>query len=114
MNKRTLALGRLPVGQMNKTEAEYAELLEDRKHNGEVAWWKFEGLRLRLGDGCGYTPDFAVMLTNGQLECHECKGFWRDDARAKIKIAADLYPFRFVAVTKEAKCRGGGWKVEEF
>ena len=114
MNKRTLALGRMKTGAMNKTEVEYATVLEARKYAGEVAWWKFEGLRLRLGDGCGYTPDFSVMLNNGQMECHEVKGFWRDDARAKIKIAADLYPFRFIAVTKEAKKNGGGWKVEEF
>lgn len=114
MNRRTLALGRMKSGQMNKTEAEYAQELELRKHSGEIAWYKFEGLRLRLGDGCGYTPDFAVMRSNGLMECHEVKGFWRDDARAKIKVAADQYPFRFVAVTKEAKSRGGGWKVEEF
>jgi len=114
MNKRTLALGRMKAGKMNKTEAEYAQRLDALKHAGEIAWYKFEGLRLRLGDGCGYTPDFAVMKSNGLMECHEVKGFWRDDARAKIKIAADLYPFRFIAVTKEAKCRGGGWKVEEF
>ena len=114
MNKRTLALGRMKAGVMNKTEAEYAQLLDARKHAGEVAWWKFEGLRLRLGENCGYTPDFAVMLSNGLMECHEVKGRWLDDAKAKIKVAADLYPFRFIAVTKEAKCRGGGWKVEEF
>lgn len=114
MNKRTLALGRMKAGVMNKTEAEYAALLDSLKHEGEIAWYRFEGLRLRLADGCGYTPDFAVMKSNGLMECHEVKGFWRDDARQKIKIASDQYPFRFIAVTKEAKCRGGGWKVEEF
>ena len=114
MNKRTLALGRMKAGAMNNTEAEYARLLDARKHAGDVAWWKFEGLRLRLGDGCGYTPDFSVMLQDGSMECHEVKGFWRDDARAKIKVAADQYPFRFIAVTKEPKKDGGGWKVEEF
>lgn len=114
MNKRTLALGRLPVGQMNKTEAEYAQALDQRKHAGEVAWFRFEGLKLRLADKTFYTPDFAVMLSDGFMECHEVKGHWKDDARAKIKVAADQYPFRFIAVTKEAKCRGGGWKVEEF
>jgi hypothetical protein len=114
VNKRTLALGRMKAGVMNKLEAEYAELLTEKKYCGDVAWWRFEGLKLRLADNTFYTPDFAVMLRNGQLECHETKGFWRDDARQKIKIAADQYPFRFIAVTKEAKCRGGGWKVEEF
>ncbi|HET6207019.1 MAG TPA: hypothetical protein VFD98_09425, partial [Terracidiphilus sp.] len=60
------------------------------------------------------SPDFAVMLVNGQLEMHEVKGFWQDDARAKIKIAADQYPFRFIAVTAQSKKSGGGWAVEEF
>lgn len=48
------------------------------------------------------------------MECHEVKGFWRDDARAKIKIAADLYPFRFIAVMKRRKKDGGGWSEEVF
>ncbi|HEY5798681.1 MAG TPA: DUF1064 domain-containing protein, partial [Burkholderiaceae bacterium] len=59
-------------------------------------------------------PDFAVMLTCGALEAHEVKGFWQDDARAKIKIAAEMYPLRFVAIQAKAKKDGGGWKVEEF
>ena len=54
------------------------------------------------------------MLADGQMEAHEVKGFWRDDARAKIKIAADQYPFRFIAVTAKAKKAGGGWSVESF
>ena len=114
MRKSIQALGRLPVGQMNKLEAEYAQTLEQLKHVGEIAWYKFEGLKFRMADKTFYTPDFAVMRTNGMMECHEVKGRWEDDARVKIKVAADMYPFTFIAVTKEAKCRGGGWKVEEF
>jgi hypothetical protein len=41
---------------------------------------------------------------------HEVKGFWQDDARVKIKVAASIYPFKFIAV-KKAK---GGWEREEF
>lgn len=109
-----MALGRLKVGVMNKTEAAYAQLLEQRKIAGEVAWYKFEGFKLRLADNTFYTPDFAVMLVDGSLEAHEVKGRWMDDARVKIKVAADLYPFRFVAVTVRAKKAGGGWAMEEF
>ena len=92
------ALGRMKQGAMNKTEAAYARLLETRKSAGEIAWYKFEGLKFRLADNTFYTPDFAVMLSDGQIELHEVKGFWTDDARAKTKIAADMYPFQFVAV----------------
>lgn len=109
-----LALGRLKTGQMNKTEEAYARHLEDRKARGEVAWYKFEGVKLRLADNTFYTSDFAVMLSDGTMEMHEVKGHWQDDARAKIKIAADLYPFRFIAVKAKAKKHGGGWDVEDF
>jgi len=81
---------------------------------GEVAWFKFEGIKRRLADNTFYTPDFFVMLADGALEAHEVKGYWQDDARAKIKIAADLFPLRFIAARVQAKKDGGGWKIEEF
>lgn len=114
MRKSIQALGRLKVGTMNKTEAAYAAHLQRRHMAGEVAWFKFEGMKLRLANNTFYSPDFAVMLSTGQLEQHEVKGFWQDDARAKIKIAADMYPFKFIAIKARTKKDGGGWAVEEF
>lgn len=114
LSARLQALGRLKVGDKNKTEQSYGELLERRKLAGEVAWYRFEGIKLRLADNTFYTPDYAVMLTDGSLEMHECKGHWEDDARVKIKVAANQYPFRFVAVKALPKSGGGGWKEEEF
>ncbi|TAL90925.1 MAG: DUF1064 domain-containing protein [Candidimonas sp.] len=112
--QRLQALGRLKTGVMNRTEAAYAQLLEQRKQAGEVLWFKFEGIKLRLADNTFYSADFFVMLASGELEAHEVKGHWLDDARAKIKIAADMYPFRFIAVKPRAKRDGGGWCAEEF
>ncbi|NHT75906.1 DUF1064 domain-containing protein [Rhizobiaceae bacterium CRRU44] len=109
-----LALGRLKTGERNKTEAAYELMLEDMRHAGDVLWYRFEGVKLRLADNTFYTPDFAVMLSSGQLEMHEVKGFWQDDARVKIKVAADLYPFRFIAAMPLRKKDGGGWKIEVF
>lgn len=114
MSKAMYALGRLKVGQMNKTEAAYDQHLAILQHAGEILWRKFEGLKLRLADNTFYTPDFAVMTADGVMECHEVKGFWQDDARAKIKIAADLYPFRFLAIKAKPKKDGGGWEMEAF
>jgi hypothetical protein len=114
MNRRMQALGRLKVGQLNKTEAAYEEMLRQRLIAGEVQWFRFEGLKLRLADNTFYTPDFAVLAANGQLECHEVKGYWTDDARVKIKIAAEMYPMRFVACYLQPKKNGGGWSYEEF
>ena len=114
MSKAMYALGRLKTGSMNKTETAYDSHLAALQHAGQIKWRKFEGLKLRLADNTFYTPDFAVMAADGVIECHEVKGFWQDDARAKIKIAADMYPFRFLALKAKAKKDGGGWVREEF
>lgn len=114
MTPQLQALGRLKTGAMNKAEAAYADTLEGRKQFGNVAWFRFEGVKLRLADNTFYTPDFAVMLETGLIELHEVKGFWTDDARVKIKVAADMYPFRFVAVKARTKKDGGGWEEEIF
>lgn len=112
---RQFALGRLKTGQMNKTEAAYDAHLEERQRRGEIVWRKFEGLKFRLADNTFYSPDFAVMCADGVLEMHEVKGGpWQDDARAKIKIAAELYPFPFIAVRKQSAKDGGGWSQEVF
>lgn len=109
-----LALGRMKAGTMNRTEAAYAERLEEMKQAGTVVWYAFEGVTFKLADRTRYTPDFAVMLADGVMEMHEVKGFWRDDARVKIKVAAEMYPFRFIAVKAKPKKAGGGWSVEVF
>lgn len=114
VQRRNFALGRLKVGEMNKTEAAYDDRLKLMAHAGEIQWHKFEGVKLRLADNTFYSPDFAVMLADGTMEMHEVKGFWQDDARAKIKIAAALFPFRFIAVKVKPKKDGGGWAIEEF
>jgi len=114
MKSRSFALGRLKSGEMNATEKAYSAFLEAKQQTGLVGWFKFEGLKLRLADNTFYTPDFAVMAADGVLECHEVKGFWTDDARVKIKVAASMYPFRFKAVKKQPAKRGGGWDIEEF
>lgn len=114
MNRGMQALGRLKTGAMNKTEQAYAALLDQQRRENLVAWFKFEGMKFRLADNTFYTPDFMVMLADGRLQAHEVKGFWQDDARAKIKIAADMYPIEFIAVRPRAKKDGGGWDRETF
>jgi hypothetical protein len=99
---------------MNRTEAVYAKVLEAQRQNGELKAWKFEPMRLILAPKTTYCPDFMVVDLNDEIELHEVKGFWRDDARVKIKVAATAFPwFRFLVVYKEPKKRGGGWRWEE-
>lgn len=101
-------------GVMNGTEEKYAKDLEMRRAIGDVLWFAFEAVTLKLGQDLRYTPDFAVMRGDGSIEMHECKGFWRDDALVKIKAAAQMFPFKFISVAIIPKRDGGGWKVREF
>jgi hypothetical protein len=111
---KSFALGRLKTGQMNKSEAAYEGHLKIQLQAGFLKWYKFEGIKLRLADNTFYTPDFVVMNMDGEIECHEVKGFWQDDAKVKIKVAADMYPFRFIALRAKSKKNGGGWESECF
>lgn len=98
---RRYALGRLPAGTMNRTEESYSAFLELRKRAGEVSWYRFEGVKLRLADKTFLTMDFAVMLATGELEMHDVKGGpIQDDAMVKLKVAAEAYPFPFFVVRK--------------
>lgn len=108
------ARGALPKSKMNGIETSYSNRLEFLRRTGEVLWWRFEPMKLRLADGSYYKPDFGVLTKAGQFELHETKGFWREAARVRIKVAASLFPFRFIAITARRKKDGGGWKVEEF
>ena len=76
LSKSIQALGRLKAGQMNKTEAAYAQHLEALKQAGEVLWYKFEGMKFRLANNTTYAPDFAVLKNDNSMEMHEVKGFW--------------------------------------
>lgn len=83
--------------KLNKTEKAYHEWLKLQGH----PWIGVQCITLKLGDDCRYTPDFWVLDRHGQLIAREVKGFWRDDAKVKIKVAARMYPFiRFDVVTK--------------
>jgi hypothetical protein len=96
-------------GQMNALEARYGLHLEALRREGKIVWFKYEAIKLRLADKTFYTPDFLIVTADGTFEAHETKGFWTDDARVKIKCAAEIYPIRFVAL----KWVKGEWQCEE-
>lgn len=104
-----LAKVKLPKPKMNTLERAYAQLLDDGIKNGSVLWWKFEGITLKLGDDCRYTPDFAVVAHDGVFELHETKGWMRDDALVKIKTAAANFPFRLFVIKSHNK--GAAWEI---
>lgn len=105
--------------EMNRTEEQYAHHLEERRIVGEIRWWAYEAWKFRLADKTYYTPDFIVVDNALRIEAHEVKAVWQkagkvgweEDARVKIKCAAEIHPVRFLAVSRN---RDGGWDVEEF
>jgi hypothetical protein len=108
---RMRALGRLPKGRQNKTETAYEDrVLKPQLMSGEVLCYRFDPVKLRLADKTFYEPDFLVLRRNGEMEVHEVKGFWMEDARVKIKVAAAQYPFQFIAIQRVK----GQWIEERF
>lgn len=112
--KKLFALGRMKSGEKNKTEQRYEdEVLKPQLASGEILWYKFEAVTLKLATGLRYTPDFPVIRSDGVLEFREVKGslkFMEDDAKAKIKMAEEIFPFSFVLTAPIAKKLGGGWE----
>jgi hypothetical protein len=111
MGKRRTRTHSHKRGTMNGLEAAFAERLEGLRVAGDLRAWEFEPVALLLAPKLRYTPDFFCWWADGHIECAEVKGFWRDDARAKVKMAAALYPqFWFVGW----KHVNGKWIAEEF
>ncbi len=97
--------------RMNKLEEAWKVELLLMVASGCLRSVGFEAVKLRLGDNLHYTPDFMVVRADGEIEFHEVKGFWREDARVKIKAAAEQFPmFHFRAVRRIK----GKWKGETF
>ena len=92
-------------GIMNRMEEAFAERLELLKKSGEISDYRFEAATLRLAPKTTYTPDFLVV--SDHIILYEVKGFRRDDAMVKLKVAAKMFPFfEFILVTQDRQ----GWK----
>lgn len=77
--------------RMNKTEAEYALILEAQKRRGEILRYRFEAVKIRVGEGCFYVPDFFIEREGQKPLFVEVKGFLRDDARVKFLAAKEQH-----------------------
>ena len=110
------ALGRMKQGQLNRTEQAYSDRLARMQQMGEIKWFLFEGIKLRLADKTFYSPDFVVMNAKDQIELHEVKPrsgksyFALDDSKVKIKCAAERFPFAFFICFPQ---RCGTWEKIE-
>jgi hypothetical protein len=95
---------------LNKTEAAFFAYLKNKQ---PLLHHTAQEITLKIANGCRYTPDFVSwrVLPNGlvHISAYEVKGFMRDDAAVKIKVAARTFPFiTFHLVTR----RNGAWKIE--
>lgn len=105
---------------LNKTEQAFLDYLKRIyviEPAGEIMSQK---ITLQIANGCRYTPDFIVKLDaevqEGEadgvtLYAYEVKGFMRDDAAVKLKVAASLYPWIKFHLVSKGKC--GTWNVQE-
>jgi hypothetical protein len=100
------AKGRRKVaGKMNRTETAFRDTFLTKRPHG------YEEITFKLADDCRYTPDFWSLDDDDILAFDEVKGFWRDDAKVKIRMAAKTFPqFRFRAW----QYKGGVWHREPF
>lgn len=102
--------GKIKRGLMNKTEAEFALILEGQRHSGQILRWQYEGITLRWG-GLRYTPDFVVFHRAYIIKFIEVKGAWTggkfERAVERFRHARTYWPeFQFEMWQKQK----AGWK----
>ena len=91
----------------SKWEEQYNSMLELKYRACEILAYEYESITFRLAPKTTYTPDFLVVLPNGKIQIHEVKGFAREDAIIKFKVAAQQNPwFEFIMVKKS---KNEGW-----
>lgn len=102
----------------NRGERAYGLELSMQRNDGKVAWFAFQPVTLKLANDCRYTADYLVQYPDGSLELVDVKGrkgagYWcEEDAKIKIRVAADKFPmFKFVIAWP---LKDGGWGREEF
>lgn len=102
----------------SKTELRYArDELEPRKRSGELVNFYHQPLKFRLADLTYYTPDYMCVAADMTISFIEVKGrkgdgpWCEEDAKVKIKVAAELYPFVFRMVWP---MKGGGWSRRDY
>lgn len=94
----------------SKLEAAYSGYLQGLLLAGDIQSWSYEPIRLHLAVKTTLTPDFLVITKEGRLELHEVKGWAREDAMVKLKMAARLYSYWTFVLVKRVR---GVWDIRE-
>lgn len=82
--------------KLNKTEKRYLAWL---RTCGDK-WIGIQNITLKIADDCRLTCDFAALDFHG-LRLIDVKGFQREDALIKIKVAARMFPWIRFLIAKE-------------
>lgn len=92
---------------MNKLERAFWARLQSAKHDGIFREIYREPIKLRLAGNTFYTPDFLTYGGFNGFCLWETKGYMREDASIKLKVAAAKYPgFRWTLVQRDR----GQWR----
>lgn len=92
--------------KLNKTERAYLAVLRSQRHQNV----RVQAITLKLADDCRLTVDFTYLTKEGEMVFVDVKGWQREDALIKMKVAARQFPeFRFQIVKKS----GIGWAVDD-
>jgi len=77
-------------------EVVYADVLQARLVAEEIQGWNYEPQVFKLAVNghhiASYTPDFLINHLDGTDEIVEVKGWWRPDAKMRVKLFRALYP----------------------
>lgn len=89
-----------------RAERGYWLLLKAAK---QIHDYRYEAVKLRLGERLWYTPDWLVVGPSGELRMVEQMGRPERDTLTRIKAAAELYPWFEFAILWQ---RGKGWEYQ--
>ncbi len=92
------------VQKLNKTERAFYNLLMVSNHQCVYV----QALTLKLADDCRLTVDFVHLTQDGKLIFTDVKGFQREDALIKMKVAARMFPMFHFQIVKRIK---GNWDI---
>ncbi len=104
------ASGHDPLSKLNKTERRFCARLDSYKARKLIRDFTTQAVTLHLAHDCRFTPDNAVIEADGTFTFYDVKGFEREDAVLKMRIAAERFPwFRFRMIVEDRKC--DSWRV---
>lgn len=89
----------------SKWEANYALYLDFLIKQKHIVSWEYEPFifyfeRIKRGTR-SYTPDFKVILPDGNSEWHEVKGYMNDASKTKLKRMSLYYPLERIKLIQQ-------------